>query len=522
MTESDSRSFRAFGRIGFQEKLVASLVALEKFLAQIRSASGRDEIMSLTLTQIRTLIPTEIVAFYCPHGAEASFQLETQLEPEEAAYLEGLVDQAIDSGVFGWALKHPRPAVFKAADGQTMLVLAALRTRKRVLGMFTGVLSPVSASGWDANMIVLLTHLGCAAEAILSEDLSAELQANNRNLDALVEQRTQQLLQAKESAEMASRAKSTFLASMSHELRTPLNAILGYTQLLLGDAEVAPNHLRQIEIIQHSAESLLALINNILAAATTHATAIKLELTETPLQPFLEEIEALAQPRAEAKGLYFRLTQGEGLPPSLAVDAKRLKQVLLNLLNNAIQFTEAGSVIFDVSRKHDRLRFLVMDTGPGMPKESSTDPTDPESKRNTDGSEGAGLGLTASKNILEVMGLGLRLWTETGLGTRFWFEVACQPPEPQAPPAPARIAAPAPTAETTPASGHLPQKEVPRLRELAASGDVLELQQAFEGILAQTKTSNPLASKLLDLSRSCKLKAIREILEHYESNDPDH
>jgi signal transduction histidine kinase len=522
MTETAANTFRTFGRLGFHEKMVASLLGLERFLAQIRSASGREEIMALTLGHIRTLIPVELAAFYCPQGADAQFQLQTPLEPEEAAHLTGLVDEAIDSGIFGWALNHRRPAAIKAAGGTITLVLGALRTRQRVLGMFAGVLSPISASGWDANTIVLATHLDCAADAILSEDLSAELQTQNRNLDALVEQRTHQLVQAKEAAETANRAKSTFLAMISHELRTPLNAILGHTQILIGNPTLAPDHQKQIQIVQQSAEELLSLINKLLEASSTNSAAIDLETRETPLDPLLDETAALVRRRAEAKGLYFQCTRSPGLPHCLTMDPKRLKQVLLNLLDNAIQFTTEGSVMFDVSRQHDRLRFAVLDTGQGLAHESLPDLFYSSQRLGKDPGEevGNGLGLSVSKRILDAMDVELCMRSKIGLGTAFWFDLACDPGE-EHPDILQRRPHPMPEqVEHAFGSNHLPPQTLPKLQELAASGDVLELQKAFEEILANSTPPNPLVAKLLDLTRSCKIKTVREILGDYESDHP--
>ena len=291
---------------GHHERLVTSLIALENFLAEIRAAADREEIMALTLVDLRSLIPILTAGFYFPRPEGFDFALHTRLEPAEAERLNGLVDQAIDSGVFGWALKHSRPAAFKTRDGKNTLLLAALRTRQRLLGMFAALVGPQSAVEWDASTLVLATHLACAADAMLTDDLTLELQNQNRRLDSLVAQRTQQLLEAKEAAELANRAKSSFLATISHELRTPLNAILGYTQILLGNDLAAEDPRESIQTIHASAEHLLALINDLLDLSKVEASAIEIFPQPVALHRLIRETADLVRPldrRAFSRGV---------------------------------------------------------------------------------------------------------------------------------------------------------------------------------------------------------------------------
>ena len=490
------------------------MVGLKHFLAELRTAGGREGILSLTLRHLRSLIPLGVVGFYFPNGPSGEFVLETPLPAEESAELNRLMEQAIDSRVFGWALKHFRPAALRCADGQTTLVLAALRNRQRVLGMFVGTLSVDADSTWDANLVVLATHLDCAAEAILTEELSLELQNHNRKLDSLVQQRTQQFLEAKETAEMANRAKSAFLATISHELRTPLNAILGYTQLLLGDS-LSPDQLDQLQTISQSAEHLLALINDLLDLSKAESSAIELVPRRIELQPLVQETIRIVRPRAEDKSLMLLCAIEPALPRFITVDPKRLKQILLNLLTNAIKFTDHGFVHLKLKRKNDAIRFTVSDTGCGIAAEDLPKLFQPFQQvgNAAQHAEGTGLGLSISKRVLELMQIDIQVRSELGKGSSFWFDFPFDPAEtelmvPMPPPAPAE----------PPPRLILPWLVLDRLKALAASGDVLALQEHIEQLLTSSPPPQAGLSKLLQLAVACKVKAVRDLLDTYESD----
>jgi len=498
----------------FQEKLVVCLGALERFLLEIRATTSRDEMLALTLRHLQSLLPIDTAGFFFPGGPDLSFTLQMPRDTEESDRLAALVDQSIDSGAFGWALHHFRPAALRTADGRTTLILAALRTRQRILGMFAATVRHPMPAGWDANSTVLATFLATAADAIFSEELTAELQEHNRKLDGLVQQRTQQLLQAKEAAELANRAKGSFLATISHELRTPLNAILGYAQLLRGGEPLSTRQGVQVDTIRRSGEHLLSLINDLLDLSKAEAAAIELAPRPIALRQLLGDAAAIVQPQAKEKSLAFTCEFDADLPATVMVDPKRLQQVLFNLLGNAIKYTDQGSVRLQVSRRFDTIRFQVADTGCGIAEADLSRAFEPfqqlgdQARRST----GTGLGLSISKKILQAMGVSLRVQSEVGRGSRFWFELPCAPENHD----PARPAG----SDPDPATGDgaledfepLPPATVAALRELAARGDVIGIQQLLEALQSQAPAPSALAARLKRLAADCKIKSIRSIL----------
>jgi PAS domain S-box-containing protein len=234
------------------------------------------------------------------------------------------------------------------------------------------------------------------------------------------------LQQAKEVAVAANRAKSQFLASMSHELRTPLNGILGYTQILDRDQTLSAKQRDGVEVIHQSAEHLLALINDVLDLAKIEAGKLELHAVEFNLPEFAHTAVDFFAPRAREKNLRLESSIAPDLPRVVWGDSQRLRQVLFNLLGNAMKFTSQGAVIFTVERSGDLFLFSVSDTGPGISTEDQTRLFEPFSQvgDNRQHTGGTGLGLNVSRNIVNQMGGTLRVQSRPGWGARFWFEIA--------------------------------------------------------------------------------------------------
>jgi PAS domain S-box-containing protein len=230
---------------------------------------------------------------------------------------------------------------------------------------------------------------------------------------------------AKEAAETASGAKSSFLATMSHELRTPLNAVLGYAQVLGRDAELRPEQRKALAIIEGSGEHLLSLINEILDLAKIEAGTIEIRPAPFDLPALLQGLADLMRARAESKGIAFTGEWPPDLPAAVNADETRLRQVLMNLLDNAIKHTSDGGVALQVGPHRGRLRFLVEDTGTGIrPEQLSRIFESFHRVRDPDTFvEGAGLGLAISKTLVTLMGGTLEVSSTPGEGSRFWFDL---------------------------------------------------------------------------------------------------
>ncbi|NHA15592.1 PAS domain S-box protein [Thioalkalivibrio sp. XN279] len=275
-----------------------------------------------------------------------------------------------------------------------------------------------------------ITHyVGVKEDVTESKRLEEELERHRVNLEALVSERTAQLVEARARADAASKAKSAFLANMSHEIRTPLNAIIGLAHLLRQES-ASDAQAEKLSKVDAAARHLLSIISDILDISKIEAGKFVLDHRDFHLSAVLNQIQSMISASASAKGLEVEVDE-DHVPHWLRGDPARLRQALLNLAGNAVKFTESGRIriasdLLGEDEAGLTVRFSVEDTGPGIAPErvrhlfTSFEQADPSITRKYGGS---GLGLSVTRGLAELMGGQVGVESREGVGSRFWFEV---------------------------------------------------------------------------------------------------
>ncbi len=263
--------------------------------------------------------------------------------------------------------------------------------------------------------------LGSESRQMAEEESNRQNQLLTREIEA--HQRTDAALQAaKDVADAANQAKTRYVAGITHELRTPLNSILGYAQILLKEERVQGDTRRAVTTIHRSGEHLHALIDGLLDLARIEAGRLRLDPAPLPMREFLDDLVRMVEPQAAAKGLAFELQTLGRVPEYIRADAKRLRQILINLLSNAVRFTDRGRITLRLDHRREVARLQVIDTGIGIAEQDLERifmPFERGSAGRRSGDPGTGLGLTITHLLTQLMGGELTVKSTPGEGSTF-------------------------------------------------------------------------------------------------------
>lgn len=275
-----------------------------------------------------------------------------------------------------------------------------------VLSLFAGILA------WWVVLTRESRHVAQQESDRQTHLLMQEIEAHRKT--------DEQLQKAKEASEAANAAKSRYVTGLSHELRTPLNSILGYAQILLRDEAMAPRHKDALGTIHRSGAHLLSLIDGLLDVAKIEAGKLNLEQSEIAFPEFLQQLRQMIAPQAEEKGLRFHFESQGRMPAVVRGDEKRVRQILINLLGNAVRYTDAGSITLRASYLRETATFEIADTGIGIPAEQIERLFQPFERGNPLRQDnGLGLGLTITRMLTALMGGELSVKSQEGQGTVF-------------------------------------------------------------------------------------------------------
>jgi len=441
-------------RIGYLEKLARSnlyelglLASLGELQHPATLAGDTPRILKLCEEHLQRLMDFKVIAFFMVQDDDSDFAL-AQVDPAcEESRIKDEVRELIEKGNFAWAVNQYRPVVVASSEYENSLILHVLGTRSRVRGMFVGVLEKEDGTVNETELYPLSIILQNTSYALEGAALNKMISDQNKNLEGIVQERTktleeqtcelkqeiafrrlaeESLVVAKEEAERAGRFKSDFITKISHEFRTPLNAILGYCEIIQYETKNLnlPKIDEDLKAIEVSGRHLLGLFNEILDYSKMKAGVIDVNLENVKVMNMVEDVMSTIRPLARKNRNTISVTQ-QGFVNTMFSDPGRVRQILLNLLDNSCKFTEEGAVSLKVVGETfdevDWLTFSVTDTGMGISQEMIPQlfKEFSQSRDSVAQNGGTGLGLAICRRLCQVLGGDISVKSELGRGSVF-------------------------------------------------------------------------------------------------------
>jgi len=385
-----------------------------------------EDVFSASRSVLRRLADFRVMGLLSVDDEGLGFELAVADPPEARDAILREVDHQTREKTFGWALYQDRPVLVPGSSLGRWVLLHVLSTPSRISGMFIGSLDSRTPFIPEMAQKVLSILLQSCAGSLESGSLYRELEEYNRNLEETIDQRTRELRRSEEAARTASKAKSQFLANMSHEIRTPLNGILGSTDLLL-DTPLSSEQREHALTALRSGRNLLGLINDILDFSKIEAGRVSVERIPFDLREVVEEVAVAMAPVAHEKGLEEVVRFTPGTPRYLLGDPGKIRQILTNLVSNAVKFTESGHITIQAEVRAEngevpRIRLSVKDTGVGIEEEDLArifEEFEQADASTTRRFGGTGLGLAISRELAGLLGGTMDVTSEVGVGSVF-------------------------------------------------------------------------------------------------------